>query len=304
MKNIADGVSDGSITPYQEKVLSEAVHSHAAELSVSYKQDGTKRLDAVEDLLTKHQFGAAKLQMEQDKGWFEEHGLGADHAAELHYMSAMETQARAEAATARTENRYEYMMQKQIAQDNSNDTFNNVAHLMSEGASISKAQIYNLAEANPGKGKLSVADADRAWKTMQAYQKEPDFKAGIDYINGAFAPPKGSSNDTYAASDKAKADTLALFQQQVNADPKKSKLQIAQEIVKSKGEEQIKDQANKMFGGGSSGFSLKGLFSHVGLFSPSSEDNPAQPSAPPRPANVPEGYHYDENGPKGKGWYK
>jgi hypothetical protein len=275
LKDIADQVTAGTLTPYQEKVLSEDVRSHAAELSVVAKQEGQKKLDSVEDLLSKHQFGAAKLQMEQDRGWFEENGLGADHAAELHYMNQMESQQRAEASADRSENRYEYMMKRQVAQDNSNDTFNALVGVIAQGADLTKSDIYGMT--GEGKGKLTPVDAARAWKTMQAYQTEPDFKAGIDYINGAFAPAKGSSNDVYGANDKAKSDTLKLFQQQVNAEPNKSKLQIAHEIVKSKGEEQVKEQANKMFGAPSTG----SIFSSIAklFFAPNVKDGPLIPAS-------------------------
>jgi len=299
LKDIADGVASGKITPYQEGVLAEAVKSHGAELNVNAKQEAGKKLDAVEDLLTKHQFGAAKLQMEQDKGWFENNNLGEDHRAELHYMNQMESQQRAEASAARTESRYEYAMNRQVAQDQSQDMLGQVSHFISSGGILTKAQIQNMA--GTGQGKMSVKDVDEAWKMMNAFQEQPDYKNAFKYINDSFQVSKDANADTVGAENKKYAETLAAFQDQVNKNPDKSKLQIAHDLVKSADEERIKDSADRMFGTQSAGKTFSNAAEQFfGISKPDVEGA----KIPTRPQAVPSNYEWDASGNGGKGSWK
>lgn len=112
----AERFRKGEITETQSKVLAEGIDSHYAQLQVAVKQEAGKRLNAVDDLLSKHQFGKARAQMSEDEDWFEKNGLSADHMTELRYMSQMETQVRAEAAGYRAENRAAWQFQQEKKQ--------------------------------------------------------------------------------------------------------------------------------------------------------------------------------------------
>ena len=150
--------------------------------------------------------------------------------------------------------------------------------------------------AGAGKGKMGTAYVDKAWKMMQAYESQPDFKSALDYIDSSFKIPKGASADVAGVANKKYADTVEAFQQQVNANPTKSKLEIAHDLVKSTSEEQIKTHADAMFGGASPLSGLSGLYDRVFGSKPSV-------ASPQRPSNVPEGYVYNAKGAKGAGWY-
>lgn len=116
LKDNAERFAMGEITQTQSKVLAEGIDSHYAQLQVAVKQEAGKRLNDVDDLLSKHEFGKARAQMSQDEDWFEKNGLSADHMTELRYMSQMETQVRAEAAGYRAENRAAWQFQQEKKQ--------------------------------------------------------------------------------------------------------------------------------------------------------------------------------------------
>lgn len=303
----ADRFKDGEITETQSKVLAQGFSSHQAQLEVGLKTEANKRLDDIEKKLSVHDFSGASADLEANQPWFENNGFGDDYRAALRYTAQKMTEVRSEAAAGRAEQRYEYQYKREVAANQSSDQLGNVQHFIVGGGVLTKADIYNMTGTGPNK--MSTVDADRAWKTMDAYEKEPDFKSALDYIDGSFKIPKGASPDLAASQNQRYADTVNLFQQQVNANPNKSKLEIAHDIVKSSDEEKIKAHADALFGN-SPTTRLGKLFSSFAdaadrqMFGASSAPKtPTAPVGPPRPANVPEGYIFNATGPKGDGWY-
>jgi len=78
----------------------------------------------------------------------------------------------------------------------------------------------------------------------------------------------------------------------------------------ARGGQQYREELKKMFGEAQSPEDLISRIDHAdswlrGYAKAGGKDVPAAPSGnqPQRPANVPDGYHFDANGPKGAGWY-
>jgi hypothetical protein len=271
MTDNAERMARGEITKTQADVLASGFHSHMAQLQVGLKDEAGKRLDDVEKDLAAHNFTSADQKLEANKPWFENNGFSDDYRAALRYTSQKRAEVRAEASSERAENRYEHEYQRQEATEQSQDQLGQVQHFISSGGVLTKADLQSMA--GTGKGKMSTKDVDSAWKMMDAYEKEPDFAAATKYISENFTTAKTATADQIGASDRKFADTVELFQQQVNANPTKSKLEIAHDLVKSANEQQIKDHANQMFGSSPSFVSgVKSFFDR--LTSPESDAAP------------------------------
>lgn len=311
MADNAKRLTDGEITETQSKVLAQGFASHQAQLQIGMRQEANKRLDDIEKDLSNHNFADAAAKLEANQPWFENNGFADEYRAALHYTRTAESEVRSEAAAARAETRYEYQFGREVAQQESADTLGQVQHFISSGGVLTKADLQNLA--GRGKGKMSTQDVDRAWKMMQDYENQPDFKSALNYANDSFAIPKNASADLAASQNRKYAQTVELFQQQVNAHPEKSKLEIMHEIVKGEDVQRIKDHADRMFGtGGTSSRLFGGIKDFLSLpftygLKPGDTGYKAPAAAPvaspPRPANVPEGYTFNAHGPKGAGWY-
>lgn len=246
LKDNADRFSRGEITETQSKVLAQGFSSHQAQLQAGLKQEANKRLDSIEKDLSQHRFGEAAAKLEANQPWFENNGFGDDYRAALRYTRTAEAEVRAENAARRAESRYEHEYRRHLEQEQSSDWLGQVQHFIASGGVLTKTDIYNMA--GTGKGKMNTRDVDTAWKMMQSYEAQPDFKSALDYIDGSFKIPKNASADVAGAQNRKYAETVELFQQQVNANPNKSKLEIAHDIVKSENEQQIKAHADRMFG--------------------------------------------------------
>lgn len=306
MADNAERFAKGEITDTQSKVLAAGFSSHEAQLQVGMKQEANKRLDDIEKDLSQHKFGEAAAKLEANQPWFENNGFGDDYRAALHYTRTAESEVRAEASAERSEQRYEYYQARQEALDNSQDQLGLVQHFIVGGGVLTKADLQSMA--GTGKGKMRTQDVDAAWKMMQAYEAEPDFKSAMEYLNGSFPIPTGAaaknvSADYVAAQNRKYAETVELFQQQVNANPTKSKLEIAHDIIKSTGEQQIKDHADAMFGTTpvssriSAGFTaFKNLVTAPFTYGINPPD-----AAPARPKSVPDNYQWNPKGNNGKG---
>jgi hypothetical protein len=276
MADNAERFAKGEITDTQSKVLAEGFASHEAQLKIGYQQEASKRMDDIEKDLSSHNFSQASDKLEASQDWFEQHGMAKDYQGLLRYTSQKRAEVRAEATAARTEARFEYFQQRQIAQDESADQLGVVQHFITGGGIVTKADLQNMA--GTGKGKLSTHDVDVAWKTMQSYESQPDFKAALDYADSSFKIPKGASADQAAAQNKKYAETVQLFQQQVNAHPDMSKLEIMHNIVKSQDAEKIKQHADAMFGTGSGASGIGSLFTRI-FGSHTTETPPAKEGA-------------------------
>lgn len=296
LKDNAARLVKGEITETQSRVLAAGFESHQAQLQVGLKQEADKRLNDVETDLSKHDFSTAAAKLEQNRPWFENNGFSQDYRAALNYTKSREQEVRAEATAARAENRYEHEYQRQVQQENSQDQLGNVQHFISAGGVLTKSDLQDMA--GTGKGKMSTKDVDTAWKMMDAYEKQPDFAAATKYIGDSFPiNAKTDSPDKMAMQNRKYAQTVELFQQQVNENPNKSKLEIAHDIMKSVNAEQIKDNANKLFGTQSFTDRFKaGLATMFGSHATS--------TTPVKPKTVPDGYVWDKSGNGGKGSWK
>lgn len=252
----ADRFAKGELTDTQQKVMAQGIVSHQAQLSVGLKQEAGKRLDGIEKKLSAHDFQGASAGLEANKPWFENNGFSDDYRAALRYTSAKRTEVRAEVASERAENRYEHEYARQVATENSQDTLAEATRVINGGGMLTYADIYG--KSGTGKGTLKTTDANTVYALMQRAQKEPDFAGAMKYIGDNF-PTEGSdaekkahpdrfTPDAIASQNQKYAKTLEVFQQEVNAHPEKSKMEIAHELVKSAGEEQIKAHADAMFG--------------------------------------------------------
>ena len=302
LKDNADRLAKGEITETQSKVLASALESHQAQLQVGMKAEAGKRLDAIDKELSgpNPNFAKAEQDLEVNRPWFENNGFSDDYRAAIRYTQQAQREVRAERASERAEGRYEHMFAREEAQEHSEDQFANVAHFISDGGLLTKSDLYNMSGA--GKGKMQTAYVDKAWKMMQAYESQPDFKSALDYIDGSFKIPKTATADQAGAMNKKYSDTIEAFQQQVNANPTKSKLEIAHDLVKSSNEELIKSHADAMFGASapSSGFgaAIKNFFAGPAFSAPTKTDTP------PRPKGVPDNYEWNPQGNNGKGSWR
>lgn len=175
----AERFANGDITETQSKVLAEGMDSHYAQLQVAVKQEAGKKLNAVDDLLSKHEFGKARAQMSQDEDWFEQNGLSQDHMAELRYMSQMETQVRAEAAGVRAENRAEWQATQEKKQYDSGQLAGKIQLDMAGG------KVYEPMDI---KGMAGLTDHDKTelisgTSDGQGLPKNPYVKDGLNRIS-------------------------------------------------------------------------------------------------------------------------
>lgn len=304
LKDNSERLVKGEITETQSKVLAAGFESHQAQLQVGLKQEADKRLNDVETDLSKHDFATAATKLEQNRPWFENNGFSQDYRAALNYTKSREQEVRAEASAQRAENRYEHEYQRQVAQENSQDQLGNVQHFISAGGVLTKADLQDMA--GSGKGKMSTKDVDTAWKMMDAYEKQPDFAAATKYIGDSFPiNAKTDSPDKIASQNRKYAQTVELFQDEVNKNPNKSKLEIAHDIMKSVNAEQIKDNANKLFGIESTGSKIGDFFSKMfGSKAAPTTTSAPQGTTPVKPKSVPDGYVWDKSGNGGKGSWK
>lgn len=242
----ANRLAKGEITETQSRVLAQGFTSHEAQLNVGLKQEAEKRLDDVEKYLSSHDFKTAFAKLEQNQPWFENNGFANDYRAALRYASQKKAEVRAENSSFRAESRYEHEYQRQVAQDQSQEQLAEVTRFINNGGLLSKADIYGMA--GTGKGHMSTTDANKAWALMRNAESNPDFAAGLKYIDDSFKIPKDASADVAAAQNRKYAEISDLYQQEVNAHPDKSKLEIARDIVKSESAQRVKDHADRMFG--------------------------------------------------------
>lgn len=175
----AERFRKGEITETQSKVLAEGIDSHYAQLQVAVKQEAGKRLNAVDDLLSRHEFGKARAQMSQDEDWFEKNGLSADHMTELRYMSQMETQVRAEAAGARAENRAKWQFDQEQKQYNSGQLAGKIQ------LEIAAGKVYEPMDI---KGMEGLTDHDKSEliagvKDANGFPNNPYVKDGMNRIS-------------------------------------------------------------------------------------------------------------------------
>ena len=258
LKDNADRLTAGEITETQSQVLAQGFASHQAQLQVGMKKEADKRLNDIETKLSKNDFHGASAELEQQRPWFENNGFGADYRAALNYTKGQEREVRAEAASYRAEASAERTERRQQAMEDSQETFGDGLRRINEGGLLTYADIYSAV--GTGKGKLSTTDANKLWATMQKTEKDdPDFAAGIKYLGDAFPIPKTASGDLAGAQNKRYAETFELFQDAVNKNPDKSKLEIAHDIVKNKQQEQIKSHADALFGTPSTSGILSGI---------------------------------------------
>jgi len=297
----ANRLTKGEITENQASVLAEAFHSHGAQLHEGLKNEADKRLDDIaKDLSGKNpNFASAARKLEENKDWFEQNGFGADYRAALRYQKQAETEVEKEAREVRTENKYQHQLDRQQADEQSRDQLSQVHNFIIAGGYLTKADIWNMA--GTGEGKMNTRDVNSAWANMQAHEKEPDFAAGMDYIGSSFGFPKGSDPDVMGAQNQKYAETMELFQQQVNAHPEKSKLEIAHELMKSANEEIIKQHADRRFGTGPTATKISDWWKR-GFGSIADTDwLGTKGKEPVRPASVPDNYVWNPQGNGGKG---
>lgn len=305
MADIAKQFADGKITATQQDVLAEGVKAQATELQFGLKKEAGKRLDDVESMLKNHKFDEASALLEKNRDWFEQNGFSEDYRAALKYTDQEQREVRAEDASRRTEAHYAYAFNKQVEDENSQETLGQVQQWIASGHSLTKSDIYALS--GTGKGKLKTRDVDAAWRMMDAYQKEPDFASAMKYINDNFAGKEDKQHpmtpDQIGAANKKYADTVDAFNAEVNANPTKSKAQIARDVVKSAQEQQIKDHADAMFGKAKG----PGLMDTIKNFFSTASDaglNANKTAAPAKPAGVPANYEWNPDGNNGKGSWR
>lgn len=179
LKDNAERFAKGEITETQSKVLAEGIDSHYAQLQVAVKQEAGKKLNAVDDLLSKHEFGKARAQMSQDEDWFEKNGLSADHMTELRYMSQMETQVRAEAAGYRAENRAAWQFAQEKKQYDSGQLAGKIQ------LEIAAGKVYEPMDI---KGMETLTDHDKTElisgvKDANGFPNNPYVKDGMNRIS-------------------------------------------------------------------------------------------------------------------------
>jgi tetratricopeptide (TPR) repeat protein len=309
----ADRMAKGEITETQSKVLAEGFASHQAQLEVGLKTEANKRLDAIDkDLSGPHpNFASAAAKLQESQPWFENNGFGDDYRASLRYFHAAEVEVRSEASAERAAASSERAAaaseraeSRQKALENSQDQLGEVLHYIGNGGMLTKPDIYSMA--GQGKGKMRTQDVDTAWKAMQSYESQPDFAAAIKQLEQAFAVPSGAAakkvSPAYVAAQNRKyAETLELFQQQVNANPDKSKQEIMNDLLKTKAVEDVKEHANAMFGTTSPASRVAdgaaALFHKI--MHPEGDA-----AAPARPKGVPDNYQWNPSGNNGKGSWR
>lgn len=310
----ADRFAKGEITETQSKVLAQGFASHQAQLQVGLKAEAGKRLDGIEKKLSAHDFQGASADLEANKPWFENNGYSDDYRAALRYTSAKRTEVRAEAASERAENRYEHEYARQVATENSQDTLAEATRFINGGGMLTYADIYG--KSGTGKGTLKTTDANTAYSLMQRAQKEPDFAGAMKYLGDNF-PTEGSASekkahpdrftpDAIASQNQKYAQTLEVFQQEVNAHPEKSKMEIAHELIKSDGEQQIIHATNKLFGTDpkpSLGTRIGNFFSTPFTYGLDNKEAP-KTGGPTRPQGVPDNYEWNPDGNNGKGSWR
>jgi hypothetical protein len=303
----ADRMAKGEITETQSKVLAQGFASHQAQLEVGLKTEANKRLDDIEKDLSAHKFNDASAKLEANQPWFENNGFGDDYRAALRYTAQKRTEVRVEAAAARTEARQDYLLGRQIEQEQSADTLGQVQHFIVGGGMLTKSDLYNLAGTGPGK--MRTQDVDAAWKIMQSYEKEPDFAAAMKQLDQSFPISKTATADQAAAQNRKYAETVEVFQQQVNEHPDQSKQEIMNNLLKSQATETIKQHANAMFGTVPTSSKIFGAIKDFitapftyGL-KPGDAGYKAPPTAssPARPKTVPDNYQWNPSGNGGKG---
>lgn len=179
LKDNADRFANGEITETQSKVLAEGIDSHYAQLQVAVKQEAGKKLNAVDDLLSKHEFGKARAQMSQDENWFEQNGLAADHMNELRYMSQMETQVRAEAAGYRAENRAEWQFKQEKKQYDSGQLAGKIQLELAAGKVYEPMDIKSM----DGLTDHDKTELVTGIKDAQGFPSNPYVKDGLNRIS-------------------------------------------------------------------------------------------------------------------------
>lgn len=250
MTDNAEAMAKGEISESVANVMAQGFSSHQAQLQVGLKKEADKRLNDIEKDLSNQDFASAAKKLQENQPFFENNNLGADYRAALRYTHTAEVEVRAEAASARAQASAERTERRQEALENSQDTLGQVQAHIIQGGVFTKADLYDMA--GTGKGQMRTQDVNAAWSMMQAYQTQPDFAAALKQLDDTF-PTKSTqahplTADQIASANRKYAQTVEVFQQEVNAHPEKSKQEIMNTILKSKAESDIKDHANLMFG--------------------------------------------------------
>ena len=211
----ADRMAKGEITQTQSKVLAEGFSSHAAELQVGLKDEAAKRINAVDDLLSKHQFAAARKQMAADEPWFEVNGLSADHVNDVRYMNSMESQTRAENNAARGEKRSEYLFEKEDQQIQSGQMRGRIELELAAG------KVYEPQDIRSIEG-LSDHDRSELLQAVNPQNRNPYVTDGLNKISGL------------GILDEQKYELGRIFVNQVKSDDRRGQTitDLADQLIK------------------------------------------------------------------------
>lgn len=277
----AERMAKGEITETQSKVLAEGFDSHYTQLQVAVKQEGEKRITAVDDLLSKHNFSGARKQMARDEDWFNKNDLSADHVNEMRYMNQMESQVRAENSQARTENRYEWQLEQEKKQYDSGQLAGKVQ------LEIASGKVYEPMDIKTMEG---LTDHDKSElisgiKDAQGFSNNPYVKDGMNKIS------------ELGILDSRKYELARVFVNQVKSgDSRGSAITaVADQLVKQAKTQHSQKWIDQLYRDTTEG---RRPDSELDRFL-----RPIAGAPPSRPTNVPVGYSYNANGPKGAGWY-